>query len=89
MIGIEHLRDCNMPGIAHDAADEIERLEAALGAAEIEAARLRLTLLDAVLVIEDFLPNIGQCALQNYERLNTVLIESTPLIRELRKEIKP
>ena len=27
-------------------------------------------------VIEDFMPNIGQCALQDYGRLNTALIEA-------------
>lgn len=27
-------------------------------------------------VIEDFMPNIGKCALQDYGRLNTALIEA-------------
>lgn len=43
---------------------------------EVEIQELKRLLKDAVLVIEDFLPNIGRCALQNYERLNTVLCES-------------
>ena len=36
----------------------------------------------AELVIEDFMPNIGQCALQDYGRLNTVLIALADLRRE-------
>lgn len=27
-------------------------------------------------VVDDFLPNIGQCALQDYGRLNTAMIEA-------------
>lgn len=27
-------------------------------------------------VVEDFMPNIGQCALQDYGRLNTFLVEA-------------
>ena len=33
-------------------------------------------LAEAVAVIEDFLPNIGQCVLQDYGRLNRVLTET-------------
>lgn len=33
------------------------------------------------LVIEDFLPHIGSCCLQNYERLNMSLLESEKVLR--------
>lgn len=36
----------------------------------------------AVAVVEDFLPNIGRCALQDYDRLNTFLIESKKALEE-------
>lgn len=35
----------------------------------------------AVLVIEDFLPNIGHRVLQDYGRLNDVLIDSGKVLR--------
>lgn len=35
----------------------------------------------AIAVIEDFLPNIGHCALQDYGRLNDVLIDSARVLR--------
>jgi hypothetical protein len=31
-------------------------------------------------VVEDFMPNIGKCALQDYGRLNDALIESRRLL---------
>ncbi len=31
---------------------------------------------DAIKVIEDFLPNIGRCALQDYGRLNDVMVRA-------------
>lgn len=37
----------------------------------------------AVLVIEDFLPNIGHCVLQDYGRLNVVLIDSGKVLRDI------
>ncbi len=36
--------------------------------------QLRVDLNEMMLVVEDFLPNIGNCALQNYARLNTAMI---------------
>ena len=30
-------------------------------------------------VVEDFMPNIGQCALQNYGNLNEFLLRTAPL----------
>ena len=33
-------------------------------------------------VIQDFLPNIGNCALQDYGRLNTALIEADKRLKE-------
>jgi hypothetical protein len=41
-----------------------------------EIKQLRDLLKLAVDVIDDFLPNIGHCVLQDYGRLNTVLIEA-------------
>jgi len=31
-------------------------------------------------VVEDFMPNIGKCVLQDYGRLNEALLESTRLL---------
>lgn len=33
-------------------------------------------------VIEDFMPNIGKCVLQDYGRLNTALIEADKRLKE-------
>lgn len=33
-------------------------------------------------VVEDFMPNIGQCALQDYGRLNTALIEANKRLKQ-------
>jgi hypothetical protein len=48
-------------------------------------------LLDALIacraVIEDFMPNIGQCVLQNYAGLNTSLIESARLINKAQESV--
>ena len=43
---------------------------------------MRNTLESAIKVIEDFLPNIGKCVLQDYGRLNDVLVESSSLLRK-------
>ena len=32
-------------------------------------------ILELLAVVEDFMPNVGNCALQNYERLNTAPAE--------------
>jgi hypothetical protein len=37
---------------------------------------VRKLISDLVAVIDDFLPNIGKCVLQDYGRLNTALIEA-------------
>lgn len=46
------------------------------------APDLRDCLVQAVAVIEDFMPNIGRCALQDYGRLNDVLKMSAKLLRD-------
>lgn len=43
---------------------------------EEECRRLRALLRMGVEVVEDFLPNIGSCALQDYGRLNEFLMQS-------------
>ena len=43
---------------------------------------MRETLAWAIGVIEDFMPNIGQCVLQDYERLNDVLCDSARLLKK-------
>lgn len=52
--------------------------------AEAIAERLvaqRRCLEQAIAVIEDFMPNIGRCVLQDYGRLNDVLCESRQLLK--------
>ena len=44
--------------------------------------QMREALAQAIATIEDFLPNIGNCALQDYGRLNRVLIDSARLLDE-------
>lgn len=44
--------------------------------------RTQNCLRDAILVIEDFMPNIGRCVLQDYGRLNDVLCLSRELLKE-------
>lgn len=39
-----------------------------------------------VAVVEDFMPNIGRCALQDYGRLNDFLVESAKVLKTPRKE---
>lgn len=41
-----------------------------------EIVRLQKLVKLGELVVEDFLPNIGTCVLQNYDRLNNFLIEA-------------
>lgn len=53
-----------------------------LTAGEGDIDRLRDCLRGAILVIEDFMPNIGRCVLQDYGRLNDVLCDSSKLLRE-------
>lgn len=53
-----------------------------LTAGEGDTDRLRDCLRRAILVIEDFMPNIGRCVLQDYERLNNVLCDSQALLTQ-------
>ena len=57
---------------APEVAEKIESLKA-----EIE--RLRGLVLMGEAVVEDFLPNIDNCCLQDYGRLNEFLIATTAL----------
>jgi len=43
---------------------------------------MRETLASAIKVIEDFMPNIGRCVLQDYGRLNDVLLDSARLLKK-------
>lgn len=72
----------------------------ALGAAVMEAAaytggleaqviELKRLVVKGFEVVEDFMPNIGACALQNYGRLNEFLLEARPLKHELAKQVQP
>lgn len=45
-----------------------------------ENDELRHLLSDAIATIDDFMPNIGRCALQDYERLNRVKIEAAQIL---------
>lgn len=47
-----------------------------------DLAAMRDTLAQAIAVIEDFMPNIGRCVLQDYGRLNDVLCDSGRLLRK-------
>lgn len=61
---------------------DIGELEAEANARLLADAPYLLDLLEkARLVIEDFLPNVGHCALQDYGRLNDVLIDSAKVLR--------
>lgn len=40
------------------------------------------------LVVEDFMPNLSRCALQNYQRLNEGLIEGRALLSEYGIKLK-
>jgi hypothetical protein len=66
---------------AHDHGDaeasaEIEDFQKAVGEA-VELLKTDTQLIQMLLdVVEDFLPNIGVCALQDYGRLNTAMIEA-------------
>jgi hypothetical protein len=62
-------------------SDELDRLHQLLLDASYEIARLRALVLLGVAVVEDFMPNIGSCALQDYGRLNNFLIESAKVAR--------
>jgi len=47
-----------------------------------ELKRLRKLVVTGLEVVEDFMPNIGKCALQDYGRLNTFTIEADQVRRE-------
>jgi hypothetical protein len=53
-----------------------KRLEAALNQEEQDTMTDRELIQMLVDVVEDFLPNIGMCALQDYGRLNTAMMEA-------------
>lgn len=44
---------------------------------EVEIQRLRALVVKGLEVVEDFMPNIGSCALQDYGRLNEFMIAAT------------
>ena len=46
---------------------------------DMEIERLKEMVAKGKRVVEDFLPNIGNCALQNYGELNEFMIESEEL----------
>ena len=58
-----------LPGQLSQAHLEIERLQ-------VRVEELRALLKVGVEVVEDFMPNIGRCALQDYGRLNDFLNDS-------------
>lgn len=47
-----------------------------------DLAAMRNTLAQAIAVIEDFIPNVGHCVLQDYGRLNDVLLDSARLLKK-------
>lgn len=47
--------------------------------ASAEITRLRRLVKMGEAVVEDFMPNIGKCALQDYGRLNEFLIEAAKI----------
>lgn len=49
-------------------------------AASKREQELEETLRQGIAVVEDFMPNIGHCALQDYGRLNAFLINSKRLL---------
>ena len=60
--------------------------------AEPEASKERIAELEALgrkltEVVEDFMPNIGKCVLQDYGRLNEALIESNRLLGRTRRKV--
>ena len=54
---------------------------------ETELDRLRALVLMGEKVVEDFMPNIGKCALQDYGRLNEFLIEAAK-VRKARATLR-
>lgn len=53
-----------------------EMYERAVQELEAERDRLRALVKQGEAVVNDFMPNIGRCALQDYGRLNDFLIEA-------------
>lgn len=69
-----------------------ERYRRALKQAEdlIDAARAAQHALEEMdLVIADFMPNVGRCALQNYQRLNEAPIKAQDAVSKLRALLGP
>lgn len=55
------------------------RLRRVIRDRDAEIERLRNLVLKGAEVVQDFMPNIGRCALQDYERLNTFIVEAEAL----------
>ena len=43
---------------------------------EEENERLKRLVSKGLAVVDDFMPNIGRCTLQNYQRLNEFMVEA-------------
>lgn len=56
---------------------------------ETELNRLRALVLMGEKVVEDFMPNIGKCALQDYGRLNEFLIEAAKVRKTTLARVRP
>ncbi len=50
-----------------------------------QTKRMKALIPRLVAVIDDFLPNVGRCALQNYGELNSSLVDARALMREFEK----
>ena len=44
---------------------------------------IKTVITDLLTVIDDFMPNVGRCALQNYQKLNEAPINARRLIARL------
>lgn len=56
-----------------------DAFENEIAALELERDELKKLVKMGEAVVEDFMPNIGQCALQDYGRLNTFLVEAAKI----------
>lgn len=53
------------------------------GYEQVEIEKLKALVRKGRRVVDDFLPNIGNCALQRYDELNEFMIESDIYMKEL------
>ena len=60
--------------------DKLKFLEEENAKLKEENDNLFKTLIKCRAVIEDFMPNIGQCVLQDYQQLNEALCESALIL---------